>query len=762
MSESQPASSPTLPPASTEVGFDVRGMTCASCVARVERAMKRVPGVEAATVNLATERASALVREGVPVSVILEAVRDAGYEVEYKPRRDLAPPEDEADKAERARTRRDVIVAAALTGPLLGFTMIPMLVPAWHGPVAHFFMGWGGLILAAPVQLFAGRAFYKRGWAEIRHLSPGMSTLVMLGSSAAFFYSLAVLLAPGIFPPGTAHTYFEASASIITFILLGKHLEAIAKGRTSAALKKLLGLQARTARVRRGGREIEVPIEEVLPGEVVIVRPGERIPVDGSVIEGKGSSFVDESMITGEPVPVEKAGGSEVIGGTVNASGSFEIRATRVGGDTVLAQIIRFVEQAQAGKPAVQALADKVAAVFVPAVVAVAVITFALWLIFGPAPALNHAFVAAVSVLVIACPCAMGLATPTAIMVATGKAAELGILFRKGTALEGLARAKTLMLDKTGTLTEGRPVVSALTVVSGDERAALRLVAAAEARSEHPIARAVVAAAAARDIDVPPATAARAEAGFGIEATVEGHKVEVGSARYLERVGVDVSAHAEIVSRLSAEAATPVLAAIDGDLALLIGVSDPLKESSREALSALRALGVRVAMVTGDGRKTAEAVARALGIESEDVHAECLPQEKADVLRALQARGQVVAFAGDGINDAVALAQADVGVAMGTGTDIAIEAGDVILMRGDLRVLGHAISLSRRALSTIRQNFFWAYAYNVALIPLAAGAFYPIFGVMLSPVLAAVAMSSSSLFVLGNSLRLRAFRPEPG
>lgn len=761
MSENQPASSSTLPP-STEVGFAVRGMTCASCVARVERAMKRVPGVEAATVNLATERASALVREGVPVSVILEAVRDAGYEVEYKPRRDLAPPEDEADKAERARTRRDVILAAALTGPLLGFTMIPMLVPAWHGPVAHFFMGWGGLLLAAPVQLFAGRAFYKRGWAEIRHLSPGMSTLVMLGSSAAFFYSLAVLLAPGIFPPGTAHTYFEASASIITFILLGKHLEAIAKGRTSAALKKLLGLQARTARVRRGGREIEseVPIEEVLPGEVVIVRPGERIPVDGKVIEG--SSFVDESMITGEPVPVEKAGGSEVIGGTVNTSGSFEIRATRVGGDTVLAQIIRFVEQAQAGKPAVQALADKVAAVFVPAVVAVAVITFVLWLIFGPAPALNHAFVAAVSVLVIACPCAMGLATPTAIMVATGKAAELGILFRKGTALEGLARAQTLMLDKTGTLTEGRPAVSTLTVVSGDERAALRLVAAAEARSEHPIARAVVAAAAARDIDVPPATAARAEAGFGIEATVEGHKVEVGSARYLERVGVDVSAHAEIVQALSAEAATPVLAAIDGELALLIGVSDPVKASSREALSALRALGVRVAMVTGDGRKTAEAVARALGIETEDVYAERLPQEKADVLGALQGKGQVVAFAGDGINDAVALAQADVGVAMGTGTDIAIEAGDVILMRGDLRVLAHAITLSRRALSTIRQNFFWAYAYNVALIPLAAGAFYPIFGVMLSPVLAAVAMSSSSLFVLGNSLRLRAFRPEPG
>jgi Cu+-exporting ATPase len=462
-------------------------------------------------------------------------------------------------------------------------------------------------------------------------------------------------------------------------------------------------------------------------------------------------------MITGEPVPVEKAPGAEVTGGTVNGSGAFLFRATRVGSDTVLAQIIRFVEEAQASKPPVQALADRIAAVFVPIVVAVAAVTFALWLALGPAPALSHAFVAAVSVLVIACPCAMGLATPTAIMVATGKAAELGILFRKGIALEGLARADTILLDKTGTLTEGRPAVAALHVIEGDEREVLRLVAAAEARSEHPIGRAVVEAAEARGIEVPAAQEIRADAGFGIEATVEGHSARVGAERYMAKLGVDVAAQADLAQKLASEAATPVYAAIDGKLAAILGVADPIKPGSGEAVQALRDLGLAVAMVTGDGRRTAEAVARELGID--EVFAEQLPQGKAEQIRKLQAEGRVVAFAGDGINDAPALAQADVGIAMGTGTDIAIEAGDVILMRGDLGVLVDAMSLSRRALATIRQNFFWAYAYNVALIPLAAGVFHPLFGWMLSPVLAALAMSSSSLFVLGNSLRLKAFRP---
>ena len=742
---------------STEVTLDVRGMTCASCVGRVERALRRVSGVEGATVNLATERATALVHEGMEIGPLLEAIRDAGYDVEVAPKREAIGAPDEAHEAERRSTLRDLIVAAAFTAPLLVFTMVPMIAPSLHGPIAHFFMGWGGLLLAAPVQLFAGRGFYRRGIAEIRHLSPGMSTLVMLGSSAAFFYSLAVLIAPGLFPPGTAHTYFEASASIITFILLGKHLEAIAKGRTSAALKKLLGLQAKTARVERDGRDVDVPIEAVKNGDRVIVRPGERVPVDGVIEEG--SSFVDESMITGEPVPVEKTVGSPVTGGTVNTTGSFVFQATRVGSETALAQIIRFVEQAQASKPEVQAIADRIAAVFVPVVVAIAVVTFAAWLAFGPAPALNFAFVAAVSVLVIACPCAMGLATPTAIMVATGKAAELGMLFRKGTALEGLARAKVVMLDKTGTLTAGRPSVSTLSVIDHgerDERATLRIVAAAESRSEHPIARSIVEAAEARGIAIPASSAIRVEAGFGVEATIEGHTVHVGSPRYLDRVGVDTKAHTDLIEALAREAATPVLAAIDGRLAAVIGVADPIKPESREAVASLRRLGLDVVMVTGDSRATAEAVARSLGID--EVIAEQLPQGKAAEIKARQASGASVAFVGDGINDAPALAQADVGVAMGTGTDIAIEAGDVILMRGDLRVLVDAIRLSRQALKTIKQSFFWAYAYNVALIPLAAGALYPIARVMLSPVLAAIAMSTSSLFVLGNSLRLKRFR----
>ncbi len=505
--------------------------------------------------------------------------------------------------------------------------------------------------------------------------------------------------------------------------------------------------------MRRGGRDVEIPIADVAPGDEVVVRPGERLPVDGTVTEG--SSFVDESMITGEPVPVEKLAGAAVVGGTVNGGGSFLFRATRVGSATMLSQIIRFVEQAQTSKPPVQALADRIAAVFVPAVVGAAALTFVLWLVLGPAPALNHAFVAAVSVLVIACPCAMGLATPTAIMVATGKAAELGILFRKGTALEALARAGVVLLDKTGTLTEGRPALTDIHAFGGDEREVLRLVAAAETRSEHPIGAAVVAAAQARGIALPAVETFHAEAGYGLTATVEGHRVQVGAERWMAKSGVGVEGQRELLARLAAEARTPVLAAIDGCLAAVLAVADPVKPGTRDAVAALRRLGLTPVMVTGDGPRTAEAVARAVGIER--VLAERLPKDKADEIEALQRRGEVVAFVGDGINDAVALAQADVGIALGTGTDIAIEAGDVVLMRGDLAALVDAVALSRRALAIIRENFFWAYAYNVALVPLAAGALYPVAGVMLSPVIAALAMSASSLFVLGNSLRLRRF-----
>jgi Cu+-exporting ATPase len=735
----------------------VQGMTCASCVRRVERAISAVPGVLNVSVNLATERASIdALTPSVGLSAIQDAIRRAGYEPGVASA--LADTAEDTAAAELRRTRRDVIVAAVFAIPLVFFSMVPMFIPSLHerwGTLVHFFMGWGGLLFATPVQVWSGRRFYRQGLAELRHLSSGMNTLVVLGSSAAFLYSLLVLLAPELFPEGTAHPYFEASVSIIALILLGKYLEALAKGRTGAAIRKLLRLQAKTARVMREGREQEVSVEAVIPGDVIIVRPGERVPVDGVVLVG--ASYIDEAMISGEPVPVEKTAGSEVIGGTVNTTGSFSFRATRVGVDTVLSQIIRLVEQAQGTKPPIQQLADRIAAVFVPIVVGLAAMTFAIWLAVGPSPALNFAFVAAVSVLVIACPCAMGLATPTAIMVGSGKAAELGILFRKGTALETLAHVDTVLLDKTGTLTEGRPVLTDLKYRGRSNPMALRLIAAAEARSEHPISRAVVEAAKARGIELPEAEDFRSETGYGISAWVEGHHVQVGSARFMARLGIDVSAELTQVQALAAQAKTPVFAVIDGALAAVLAVADPLKEGSREAVQALKKLGIRTHMLTGDARGTAEAIAREL--ELDGFQAECLPQTKLDELKALQAQGRTVAFVGDGINDAPALAQADVGVAIGTGTDIAIESADVILMRGDVRGLVNALALSRRTLRTIRQNFFWAYAYNVALIPLAAGALYPLLGWLLSPVLAAVAMSSSSLFVLGNSLRLRRFRP---
>jgi Cu+-exporting ATPase len=618
---------------------------------------------------------------------------------------------------------------------------------------------WIELVLATPVQFYAGRRFYRQGWAELSHLSPGMSSLVMLGSSAAYFYSLLALLAPQLFPAGTAKSYFEAAAVIVTLILLGRLLEAIAKGRTSEAIKKLMQLQAKTARVLRDGQEVEILIEEVVADDLVLVRPGERLPVDGVVVEG--ASFVDESMITGEPIPVEKRSGAEVVGGTVNKTGAFTLRATRVGADTVLSQIIKMVEEAQSTKPPIQRLADKIASVFVPIVLVIAAATFAVWLAFGPAPALSFAFVTAVSVLLIACPCAMGLATPTAIMVGTGKGAEMGVLFRKGAALETLARVDTVVLDKTGTLTLGRPELTDFDDLRGGEAAAgnetLRLVAAAEAKSEHPIAEAIVRAARERGLELPTISDFRADPGFGIEARAEGHTIEVGADRYMERLGIDLSGVAVRAAALAAQAKTPLYAAVDGALAAVIAVSDPLKDSSREALQALQALGFEAAMLTGDNRGTAEAIAREVGIGQ--VLAEVLPDQKAAEVKRLQAEGKSVAFVGDGINDAPALAQADVGIAIGTGTDIAIEAGDVILMSGDLRGIVNAASLSKRTLRTIWLNFFWAYAYNVALIPVAAGALYPVIGVLLSPMLAAAAMSVSSLFVVTNSLRLRRFRP---
>ncbi len=744
-----------------QTSLEIEGMSCASCVARVEKSLRKLPGVVEASVNLATEKASVTyVPKMLTPAQLAAAVTAAGY--------DARPVEEASSKAEDrkpdeiAALRRNLIFAAGFTVPLFIVSMgkmIPGLGDTMFAVLPERAWMWIEFVLATPVLFYAGWRFFRTGWAELRHLSPGMNSLVMLGSSAAYFYSLLALLVPQIFPAGTATTYFEAAGVIVTLILLGRYLEAIAKGRTSQAIKRLMQLRVKTARVLRDGTEMEIAIEEVVAGDIVSVRPGERVPVDGVVT--KGQSFVDESMLTGEPVPVEKKPESEVVGATINKTGAFSFRATRVGADTVLSQIIRLIEEAQTSKPPIQQIADKVAAVFVPAVISVALVTFVIWLIFGPSPALSFAFVTAVSVLLIACPCAMGLATPTAIMVGTGKGAEMGVLFRKGTALEALGKVDTVVLDKTGTLTKGQPELTDLQLAdtSLTEAEALRLIAAVEAKSEHPVGEAIVRAARANgDASLPDAVEFAAEPGYGVHANVEGHLVQVGADRYMQKLGIDLASVTSAAEVFARDGKTPLYAAIDGKLTAALSVSDPIKDGSIEAIAALHTLGLKAAMVTGDNRVTAEAIAAKVGID--EVLAEVLPDQKAAEVKRLQAEGRRVGFVGDGINDAPALAQADVGLAIGTGTDIAIEAGDVILMSGDLRGIVNAVMLSRRTMKTIVGNFVWAYAYNIALIPVAAGVLYPFFGTLLNPMLAAGAMSISSLFVLTNSLRLRGFRPQ--
>ncbi len=749
-------------------GYDVRteeatlaiaGMTCASCSGRVERALLAVPGVVSATVNLATERASVRTAPGVTVADLRAAVERAGYDVIETEGCASTDAEGEAREAERLALRRRLLWATGLTLPLVLLDMVPMLVPggmAWVMSVVPMQTLWLVMFaLGTAVQFGPGWRFYKTGWAAARHGSPDMNTLVALGTSAAYGYSLVATFLPGVLPPEAVNVYYEAAAAVVTLILLGKYLEAKAKGRTSEAIRRLVELRPATARVVRGGVETEVAVEAVVVGDVVRVRPGETVPVDGTVAEG--TSYVDESMVTGEPVPVQKGVGAEVVGGTVNQAGALLVETTRVGADTLLSQIVRLVEEAQGSKPAIQALADRVVAVFVPAVLVLAAVVFGVWLAVGPEPALTYALVAAVSVLIIACPCAMGLATPVSVMVGTGKAAEMGVLFRTGSALQTLSEVQIVALDKTGTLTEGRPTLTDLRLAPGagmTEDDLLRLVAAAEGPSEHPVARAIVTA--AERLGAAPATSDfESISGMGVRASVEGHRVEVGADRFMASLGIGVSGFADVAARLGDAGRTPLYAAIDGRLAAVLAVSDPIRPTTAEAIAALHAQGLRVAMITGDNRRTAEAVGRALGID--EVLAEVLPAGKADAVKGLQ-EGARVAFVGDGINDAPALAQADVGVAIGTGTDVAIEAADVVLMAGDLRGIVSARALSSATLRNIRQNLFWAFAYNVVLIPVAAGALYPVFGVLLSPVLGAAAMGLSSLFVLGNALRLKSFR----
>lgn len=745
-------------PVDSRVELAVEGMTCASCVGRVEKALRRVPGVLDASVNLATERASIrFVGAADMVGRLIAAVDQTGYEAkEIRIGGDQADRQQAAREAELSGLRGSLLLAALLTLPVFALEMGSHFIPGVHewimDTIGHRESWYLQFVLTTLVLFGPGLRFFRKGVPALLRLAPDMDSLVVLGTSAAYGYSVVATFLRGLLPAGTANVYYEAAAIIVTLILLGRFLEAKAKGRTSEAIKRLIGLQPKTARVVRDEQVMEVPLDQVLAGDVVQVRPGERVPVDGTVVEG--SSFVDESMITGEPVPVQKAEGAEVVGGTINKTGSFTFRATRIGADTVLAQIIRMVEQAQGSKLPIQALVDKVTAWFVPAVMAAAALTFLVWLVLGPEPALSFALVNAVAVLIIACPCAMGLATPTSIMVGTGRAAELGVLFRQGDALQSLKEIGVVALDKTGTLTKGRPTLTDFATASGFvENDVLRLVASVEGSSEHPIAQAIVEDAKRRGLVLAPAESFEAIPGFGASAVVEGQKVDVGADRYMTRLGHAVTEFAETANRLGSEGKSPLYAAVNGRLAAIIAVADPIKPSSAEAIAALHALGLRVAMITGDNRRTAMAIARQIDID--EVEAEILPDGKVEAVRRLRQAGAKVAFVGDGINDAPALAEADIGIAIGTGTDIAIESADVVLMSGDVRGVVNAIALSKATIRNIRQNLFWAFAYNVVLVPVAAGILYPINGTLLSPILAASAMALSSVFVVGNALRLR-------
>ncbi|MFL6032372.1 MAG: heavy metal translocating P-type ATPase [Rubrobacteraceae bacterium] len=736
-------------------------MTCAACARRVEKALLGTDGVRAANVNLAAEKATV---EYDPVSVGLErlvgAVEDTGYGVVRE--------EQTGDVREReyGKLRGDFLIAAVLTALILVGSLPHMF--GFTLPVRTTWLNLALLALATPVQFWAGRRFYRGAWSALRHGSADMNTLVVVGTSAAYFYSAVAALAPQLFAGGMGvGVYFDTSALIVTLILLGRLLEARARGRTSEAIKRLAGLGAKTARVVRDGEEGDVPVEDVSVGDVVVVRPGEKVPVDGVVVSGE--SAVDEAMISGEAMPVVKRVGDGVIGATINTTGSFRFEATKVGKDTALQQIMRMVEEAQGTKAPIQRLADRISGVFVPVVAAIAVLTFVVWLVFGPEPAFTLALLNFVAVLIIACPCAMGLATPTSIMVGTGKGAEYGILIKGGEALEAAHKLTTVVLDKTGTLTRGKPELTEVVATNGlGEDEVLRLAASAERTSEHPLGEAIVRGAKDRGLSLAEAEEFSATSGGGVEALVEGHAIRVGSRRFLAGSEAGQDALGPLGEELAREGKTHVFVAVDGEPAGIVAVADTVRSESREAVARLREMGLEVAMITGDDSRTAGVIARELGIDR--VLAEVLPRDKAAEVKRLQKEGEKVAMVGDGINDAPALAQADVGIAIGTGADVALEAADLTLISGDVRGVARAIKLSKATVRNIKQNLFWAFAYNVALIPVAAGVLYPFFAGgavpevlrpvlgeygFLNPVLAAAAMALSSVTVVSNALRLR-------
>jgi Cu+-exporting ATPase len=741
--------------------FPVRGMTCASCVARVEEALKSIPGVVSVAVNLASEKATVEYLDSVEVADLRRAVRDAGYELgeETETLEDVTT----AAQRETDKLRNRFVLAIVLGAVIMTLSFLP-------GFTGKPYLLWA---LATPVQFWAGWRFYRGFWGALKHRTADMNTLIAVGTSAAYFYSVVAVLFPSALTiAGMApELYFDTSAMIIALILLGRFLEARARGQTSAAIKRLIGLQPETALVIREGREMEIQVDEVQVGDLILVRPGERVPVDGVIRQG--SPAIDESMVTGESLPVEKKEGDDVIGATINKTGSFQFEAIRIGKDTTLARIVRLVEEAQGSKAPIQRLADIIASFFVPAVISIAVVTFIIWYFFGPSPSLTFAFLNFIAVLIIACPCALGLATPTAIMVGTGKGAEYGILIRSAEALERFYKVDTVLLDKTGTLTEGKPRVTDIIAADGfSENEVLALAAAVEHDSEHPLAEAVARAARERQLNVSPTSNFNAIPGHGAEATVNSKELLLGNLKLMQDRGIAPEGLAEKAEILFNSGKTVTFLAVTGRVVGIIGLADVLKPNAAAVVSGIRRLGIEVAMVTGDNRRTAEAIARQAGIDR--VLAEVLPEKKSDEVKKLQEEGRIVAMAGDGINDAPALAQADIGIAIGTGTDVAMETGDITLISGDLAGIATAISLSRRTMRTIKQNLFWAFAYNVLLIPVAAGVLYLAFGNrgvpsglsfifgqygFLNPILAAAAMALSSITVVSNSLRLRAFRP---